>query len=155
VYTTLKFIHIMAAIVWIGAGFALTTVSIGLLRAADYAGAASLGRQTEAFGKRVFGPAAFITLLAGIGMVLVGDLSWGETWIIIGLTGVALSFVFGAVLGDRASRDLRVALAAATGDTTVAVDPAAIDGLRRRLALVAGADLLILTIVVWAMVVKP
>ncbi|HSK95059.1 MAG TPA: DUF2269 family protein [Euzebyales bacterium] len=154
-YTTLKFIHVMAAIVWIGAGFALAVVSVGLLRARDYAGAAALGRQTEAFGKRVFGPSALITLLAGIGMVLVGDLSWGETWITVGLTGVALSFVFGAVLGERASRDLRTVLSGVTGDATATIDDAEIAGLRRRLALMAGVDLLILTIVVWAMVAKP
>jgi len=155
VYVTLKFIHVMAAIVWIGAGFALTAVSVGLLQARDYVGAASVGRQTEAFGRQVFGPAAGITLLAGIGMVLVGDLSWGETWITIGLVGVALSFVFGAVLGERASRDLRVALTAATEDATPTVDHGGIAGLRRRLAMVSVADLVILTIVVWAMVVKP
>jgi uncharacterized membrane protein len=154
VYTTFKFIHVMAAIVWMGSAFALSLVSIGMLRARDYAGATALSLQTNSLGKRVFGPAAATTLLAGIAMVLVSDLSFGDTWIVIGLGGVALSVVFGAVLAERAARDLSAALPSAP-EAAVGTDHDTIARLRQRLALLATIDLTVLTVVVWAMVTKP
>lgn len=154
-YTTLKFIHVVAAIVWIGSGFALLIVTLGMLRARDYTAAAGLGRQIQGFGKTVFGPAAMITLIAGVVMVIVGDLSFADAWIVIGLAGVALSFVLGAGLGERASKQLQAALPSDAGAAATASDDAAIDRLRTRLAVVSGADLTVLLIVVWAMVFKP
>lgn len=113
----------------------------------------SFNRRTDSLGRRVFAPAALTTLLAGVGMVLVGDLSFGDAWIVIGLVGVALSFVFGAVLAERAAGDLARALAATDG--TVEPDHGVIAQARQRLAVVAGIDMVILTVVVWAMVFKP
>lgn len=172
-YTTLKFVHVMASIVWIGSGVALLTVTAGMVRARDYAGVAALGRQGEKLGTRLFAPSALLTLLAGVAMVLVGDLSFASTWIVIGLVGVAASFVFGAVLGERAQAQLRETLAPrvsavpssdstppAVGSTDPvttqpAVDDVAVDAARRRLMTVSTVDLIILTVVVWAMVAKP
>lgn len=173
VYTTLKFVHVMASIVWIGSGVALLTVTAGMVRARDYAGVAALGRQGEKLGTRLFAPSALLTLLAGVAMVLVGDLSFASTWIVIGLVGVAASFVLGAVLGERAQAQLRETLAPRGSDvpssddtpsavgstdpvsTQPAVDDAAVDAARRRLMTVSTVDLIILTVVVWAMVAKP
>lgn len=159
-YTTLKFIHVMAAIVWIGSGVALLSVTAALLRARDYDGAAALGRQSQKLGTRLFAPAAVVTLIAGVAMVIVGGLSFARAWIIIGLGGVALSFVFGVVLGERAEATLREALAdRGASDGPVATDGAGTDvavaEARRRLMLTSGIDLVVLTFVVWAMVAKP
>jgi len=173
-YTTLKFVHVMASIVWIGSGVALLTVTAGMVRARDYAGVAALGRQSEKLGTRLFAPSAMVTLVAGVTMVIVGNLSFASTWIVIGLVGVAASFVLGAVLGERAQARLREALvphgtevASAAGDTPAAggtpddvitqptVDHAAVDVARRRLMTVSTIDLVVLTVVVWAMVAKP
>jgi uncharacterized membrane protein len=179
-YTTLKFVHVMASIVWIGSGVAVLTVTAGMVRARDYAGVAALGRQSEKLGTRLFAPSAMITLVAGVAMVIVGDLSFANTWIVIGLVGVAASFVLGAVLGERAQAQLREALASqgigvasttgdgpAAGGTSAAggtpddvvtqptIDHAAVDVARRRLTTVSTIDLMVLTVVVWAMVAKP
>jgi uncharacterized membrane protein len=166
-YTTLKFVHVMAAIVWIGSGVALLTVTAGMIRARDYAGVVALGRQSEKLGTRLFAPSALVTLLAGIAMVLVGGLSFTSTWIVIGFVGVAASIVFGAVLGERAQAQLLRALVPATGegastpraalgDTPARpVVDAAVDAARRRLLAVSCIDLAILTAVVWVMVAKP
>lgn len=153
-YTTLKFVHIMAAIVWIGAGLALSVLMLGMVGARDYVGALALNRRSSSFGKVLFAPSAVTTLLAGIAMVVVGGLSFGDAWIVIGLVGVALSFVFGAGLSERASRDLGAALTA-TVETPETADHAAMARLRRRVGLFAAIDLTILTVVVWAMVAKP
>jgi uncharacterized membrane protein len=178
-YTTLKFVHVMASIVWIGSGVAVLTVTAGMVRARDYAGVAALGRQSEKLGTRLFAPSAMITLVAGVAMVIVGDLSFASAWIVIGLVGVAASFVLGAVLGERAQAQLREALASqgigvastagdspAAGGTSAAggtpdvitqptIDHAAVDVARRRLMTVSTIDLMVLTVVVWAMVAKP
>lgn len=153
-YTTLKFIHVMAAIVWLGASFALVRVLSGMVRAQDYAGTVSLSRQTDVLGKRIFGPAAGVTLIAGVAMVVVGGLSWTTPWILMGLGGVVLSFVFGGFLGERSSSALRAALPA-DSTATAAADHATIEQLRRRLVLFAAADLTVLTVTVWAMIFKP
>lgn len=178
-YTTLKFVHVLASIVWIGSGVALLTVTAGMVRARDYAGVAALGRQSEKLGTRLFAPSAMITLVAGVAMVIVGDLSFASAWIVIGLVGVAVSFVLGAVLGERAQAQLREALASqgigvstagdspAAGATSAAggtpddvitqptIDHAVVDVARRRLMTVSTIDLMVLTVVVWAMVAKP
>lgn len=167
-YTTLKFIHVMASIVWIGSGVALLTVTAGMVRARDYAGVAALGRQSEKLGTRLFAPSAVVTLVAGVAMVVVGDLSFGSAWIVIGLVGVAASFVFGAVLGERAQAQLlqtlvpRVTEGAAPAGAAVddpptrpAIDDAAVDAARRRLLVVSSTDVAILSVVVWVMVAKP
>lgn len=154
-YVTLKFIHVMSAVVWIGGVLWLSLVVIGMLRAQDYAGAQSFNRQTNTLGRLVFGPTALTTVAAGIAMVLVGDLSFGDTWIVIGLIGVALSFIIGGVLGDRTGRALEAALLSTTSGVPDHDDHAIITQLRQRLAAITAANLTILTVVVWAMVVKP
>lgn len=168
-YTTLKFIHVMAAIVWIGSGVALLTVTAGMVRARDYAGVAALGRQSAKLGTRLFAPSALVTLVAGVAMVIVGRLSFASAWIIVGFVGVAASFVFGAVFGERAQARLREVLAPASVDVApdgtavvddvavddVTIDEGAVHAARRRLMTVSAIDLAILTVVVWAMVAKP
>lgn len=168
-YTTLKFVHVMASIVWIGSGVALLTLTAGMMRARDYAGVVALGSQSEKLGTRLFAPSALVTLLAGVAMVVVGGLSFASAWIVIGFVGVAASIVFGAVLGERAQTQLFQTLAPSTGEVAStpsgaavgepparpAIDDAAVDAARRRLVAVSCIDLAILTVVVWVMVAKP
>lgn len=155
-YTTLKFVHVLAGIVWLGSGFSLLVLISRMVRTRDYAGATALAAHSETFGRTIFGPAAMVTLVAGVAMVVVGQLSFADLWIVIGLVGVAMSFVLGAVLAERAARELRAALPSAQpADVTAEVDHGVIDRVRRRMVLISGLDLTVLTVVVWAMVAKP
>jgi uncharacterized membrane protein len=155
-YTTLKFVHVLASIVWLGSAFALLVLTSRTVRARNYTGATALAAQSETLGRAIFGPAAMVTLVAGVAMVVVGRLSFTDAWIGIGLVGVAVSFVLGAVLSERAARQLRSVLPSEQpADVTAEVDHGAIDRVRRRLVLISGLDLTVLTVVVWAMVAKP
>ncbi len=150
-YDLFKFIHIVAAIVWVGAGVTFQILNARLARANDQAGIAAMASQGEWFGKVVFSTAAGTTLVAGIVTVLASDGAWSfaELWVTWGFVGVALSIVFGAVLSERTAKEL-----AATIQTS-GQDSPQVPVLQRRLGLYGGIDLLILVSVVAAMVFKP
>jgi hypothetical protein len=87
-------------------------------------------------GQRVFGPAAAVTLLAGIATALNAGFPMGSVWIIWGFLVVLLSFGMTATF---------------TRDS----DRAQIAALQRRLSLLTALNILLLLSAVWAMVSKP
>lgn len=150
-YDLFKFIHIVGAVVWLGAGVTFQILNARLARAQDQAGIAAMSSQGEWFGKAVFSTSAGVTLVAGIVTVLASDGAWsfGDLWVTWGFLGVALSIVFGAVLSERTSREL-----ATTVETSGASSPT-VAALQRRLGVYGAIDLAILFSVVAAMVWKP
>src|SRR5262249_12890593 len=68
-YLLVKFIHVAAAIVWVGGGLTMSLLNARLARVQDRQGTMVLDQQAEFFGKAVFGPSAIVTLLAGVGLV--------------------------------------------------------------------------------------
>lgn len=149
-YNLFKFLHIAAAIVWIGSGVGLITLTAIMIKAGDHAGAMSAGRHAETMGSRLFGPAAMATLLFGIITVIASDGAWqfSDAWIVIGFVGVALSIV---LMTQRRSAASAIGAAVAEhGPTSPQV--AAATGRTRMLNMV---DIAILFLVVAAMVFKP
>lgn len=148
-YDLFKFIHIVGAIVWVGASVTFQILNARLASAKDQAGIAAMSSQGEWFGKAVFSTSAGVTLVAGIITVLIGDLSFGDLWITWGFVGVALSIVFGAVLSERTAKQLATTVEAeGTASPRVAA-------LQRQLGLYGAIDLVILFSVVAAMVWQP
>jgi len=149
-HATLLFVHIVGAIVWIGAGITFLILTRRLSAAQDMTGIRAIGEQAEFFGPKVFAPSAFVTLAAGIWMVAISpSIGFGDVWIVWGLAGVALSVLFGAVLSEKAARQL---LEATQSDT---VDPGVVGALQSRLSTYSTIDVVILLSVVWAMVFRP
>lgn len=148
-YTTLKVIHVIAAIIWIGAGTAFSIMNARISSRKDEEAARVLGAEGEFFGKGVFMPASIVTLLAGVGMVLASDgaIGFGEPWIGIGFAGIIISTLIGAVLITRATDSLN--------DAAKAGDTATVTAMQQRLGVLGATDLVVLYIVVWAMVVRP
>jgi uncharacterized membrane protein len=147
---TLLFIHVLGAIVWIGAGITLLLLSRRLSTAQDMEGFRALSEQSEFFGPKVFAPAAFVTLAAGIWMVAISPaIGFGDAWIVWGLAGVALSVVFGAVLSEKAAKDLKEAI------QSDPVDSGTVTTLQGRLSTYSTIDVVILLSVVCAMVFRP
>ena len=145
-YDVLQSIHVIAAIAWVGGGIFHVFASTQLAGAPPE----TMGHWAqvgERAGQVYYGPAAVLTLLAGIGMVLVGDLSWGQPLVSVGFTGVALSFVLGAVLTERASKELTAELDG--GDT------GRIASLQQRIRMYSVLDVVVLLVVVVVMVVQP
>lgn len=73
-YTLFKFLHVLGVIVWIGGVLAINVLSARIARERDVALLAPLSRQASFYGRAVLGPAAGTTLVAGIVMVVVGQL---------------------------------------------------------------------------------
>ncbi len=148
-YNLLKFVHVLSVIVWIGG---VTALSILLWRARSERNreiVSVLVRQAIAFGQRLVGPASGLVLLTGLAMVGLGRIGFSTFWVVWGLTGIAVHFVFGAVILRR--RTMQLGEASAPGTT----DEAALDVAGRRLWQAQLVYLLILASVVWAMVLKP
>ena len=77
---------------------------------------APIARASRFFGQAVVGPAAVLTLIAGVIMVVDADLGFSTLWIAWGLGGILLSLVLGATLIRRAGDELSVATEAPSKD---------------------------------------
>lgn len=147
-YDTFLFLHILGVIVWIGGALTLTMLNLRLAREPSPDVRQSLSRAGEFFGRTVFGPAAALTLIAGI--VLIGLTGWmTPAWVIWGLCGVFGSGFIGAVFLSRASQ----ALTRTAAENQV--DAPALIPVRRRLTRWSLLNLAVLVSAVWAMVFKP
>ena len=147
-YNVFQFLHVSAAIIWLGSGFGLVALN-AVMTKGDRTTAMAVGRHMETLGPRLFGPAAMGTLLFGILTVLAADsISFGDPWIGIGFAGVALSLVI-VGLSNGVNKRLVQAMEAHGPDSPEAASAAG------RARLLNYVDLALLFIVVWAMVTKP
>jgi uncharacterized membrane protein len=148
-YTFFKSLHVVAAIIWVGGAFMIQALAFRITRTGDARRQADFAKDTEVVGMRVFIPATWILLLAGIGMMINLDLSWGQNWIVFGLIAFALSFAVGAgFLGPEGGR------IAAVIERDGPESPEAQRRIRRIL-LISRCELVVLATVVVSMVVKP
>jgi hypothetical protein len=139
-YTLLKFLHVTGAIGWVGGSLVMGLTTIRFLRQEDPASLGPLLRQNAFVGRFALGPAAALTLLAGIGMMAVGR--WGMTlWIGWGFLGLLAS---GAIGGGILRRELMRVTSGADPRETGA-----------RMARLTALNLLLLLSTVGAMVFKP
>lgn len=150
-YMTLQVIHVLAAAIWFGAAVALNIMLGRLSAAGDNPGKAVVAGQATWFSKGVFDPAAIITLLAGIGMVLASDgvISFGDLWITIGFVGIILTLGIGHGMITPTVKKLR-AVMESEGPGSPNAEP-----LEKRVGLLSMIDILILVVVIWAMVTQP
>jgi uncharacterized membrane protein len=148
-YTTLKFIHVVAIAVWFGGLVTMLTLNRILQKSGDRAAMQALGRQGGTVSMRLFMPAVVVTLLTGIGMVQSGDLSFGSTWVLWGIIGTVVSFILGGIFTGAAARKLGQQLA--RGE----IDAAGAAAAQRRILYAALLNMLLLLSIVWAMVAKP
>lgn len=147
-YETLQVIHVVAATVWVGGAVFHLFASAQLASAPPPVRVwwAELG---DAAGRLFYMPAALVTLLAGIGTVVVGDLDWGEPFISIGFAGVVVSLGLG--MGLIRPTALRL-IDEARGDTP---DPSRLAALGDRMRMLSTTNAVVLLVVVWAMVARP
>jgi uncharacterized membrane protein len=150
VYNTFKFIHIVAAIVWVGAGLFFQFQATRLSRLDDPARLGAFTKDVAFAGQRLLLPASAVVLLAGIAMVIYSPaLDFSDTWIAIGLIGYAATAITGSVfIGPTAGK---------IGDAIEADGPNApsVVAMQRKIFMVSRIDQLVLLIVIAAMVFKP
>ncbi|MGQ0565271.1 MAG: DUF2269 family protein [Gemmobacter sp.] len=145
-YVTLKFLHLAAAVVWLGGGSAMVLLGTILSRRNDPEGFMALIGHVAVAGPRIFMPASVATLVTGVALVWVGGHGW-PAWVVLALAGIAFTALFGAlVLGPASER--AVAMAARVGARVASQDG-------RRLLRLANFDYVVQFVVVWLMVAKP
>ena len=148
-YNLLKFLHDAGVIVWVGGQVTVGVLNARVARERQASVRAPLAQATRFFGGAVAGPATLVTLVAGIGMVAVGDLSFATLWISWGLAGILVSGLLGGTVIRRAGEQLG---SATRHDPP---DPGRITMLQARLRALNLLNLVVLFSVVWAMVFKP
>lgn len=149
-YDLLLFAHIICAIAWIGSGFLLLTISTMADRKGDEAMLASVLRYMEPLGKGLFVPASGLTFVFGALLVADGPWTVDQLWVVLGLSGFAVTFLYG-ILVAKPRGDRLAALVEANGG---AMTPEALQG-GRELLILGRVDYVVLLTVVFDMAVKP
>jgi uncharacterized membrane protein len=142
------FVHVIAAIAWVGGAGAIQVFGALTKRAADPAKTAFFVGNVSWTVMRVFLPASALVLVAGIGLTETGNWDWGEPFIFLGL-------VLWAVVSLVAFGYLGRAMAKA-GAQLAAEGPSPGLALRlRNLVWLSRALLVVLVTIVFLMTVKP
>lgn len=148
-YRIALFIHVLAAIVWVGGGIVLQILVHRIKNGDSPQLMGPLGKEISFIGERVFGPASVVVLIAGIYMVLEADIGFEEPWVALGLGGLILAAGIGmGYLGPQSKK--MDELAAAHGPASPEVKAQA-----DRLQTAARITLAILVTVVFVMTYKP
>jgi uncharacterized membrane protein len=146
-YNLLKFVHVLSVVVWLGGISTLSILLWRLRRERNRQVVSAFVQQSISFGQRFVGPTSGLVLLTGLAMVGIAGIGFTTFWVVWGLTGIVVHFIYGAVI--LRTRSMR--LAEASGGT----DDAAFTTASRRLSQAQLVYLLILASVIWAMVLKP
>jgi len=148
IYELYVFLHVLAAVVWVGGGAATQAFAIRATRSGDPNRIAAFAKDVEWVGTRVFMPAAIVLLVFGMLAAHRGDWGFDPPWIGIGFAVWALSFLLGMLfLGPEAGRISRLTAERGAGAPEV-------QARIRRIFAVSRVELVLLLFVVFAMAVK-
>jgi uncharacterized membrane protein len=148
-YTFFKSLHVVTAAIWFGGALMIQAFAFRIIRTNDARRMADFAKDSEVVGMRVFIPATWVLLLAGVGLMLNADLSWGQNWIVLGLIAWAVSFAVGAgFLGPEGGRIAKIIERDGPESPTA-------QGRIGRILLISRCELVVLLTVIVNMVVKP
>lgn len=150
VYDTFKWVHIMAAIVWVGGGIFVQVYASRMRRAGEDERLAAFARDIEKLGNMLFLPASIVVLLMGIAMTWYAPfIAWNDLWILLGLLGILSTALFGALfIGPEAGRLGKLSLERGAADAEV-------QARIKRLFVVSRIDQAVIIFVIAMMVFKP
>ena len=148
-YELLKFVHVTAAIVWVGGVVILQVLAVRTIAAGEPLRLVAFARDAEWVGNRAILPAAIAVVVLGFLLVWDGPWELSMTWIWLSLVLFAVSFLLGLfVLTPQAKK---------IGNEVEAHGPeseAVQDRIKRVLRL-GRIDLVLLLVIVFLMVTKP
>ena len=103
-YDWLLFLHVLAAMVWLGGGVMLAVSAARVLRDPDPGAVGRFTRSLRVLGPLVLAPATIAVLGLGIGLVVDTD-AWdfGQLWVQLGLGLFAAAFLIGAAFQSRSA----------------------------------------------------
>jgi uncharacterized membrane protein len=146
-YLAFKFLHVAAAVIWIGGAFIMIMFGVKAERSRNDAELVGAVRQVAWAAERIYVPSSIATLVFGLITTWLGVL-WADLWVILGLVGVAATIGLGIlVLTPRAKK-------AEAGFAAGGATPAVV-AVSRELLTIAKFDLVLLFTVVADMVLKP
>jgi uncharacterized membrane protein len=148
-YDLLVLVHVLAAIVWIGAGLMMLLLSTMADRSGDADTFGALVALNTRLGLTLFVPASLLVLVSGLAAVAAGPWSLATLWLVLALAGFAITFLVGGLV-FKPRVDRLAALAGPDGR----LGPAAMDEARALMTL-ARLDYVVLVLVVADMVLKP
>jgi uncharacterized membrane protein len=148
-YETFLFLHVAAAVVWIGGGTAFTILGVAAERARDGARLAAVAGLVEWIAMRVFTPAAIVVLAFGFALAENAGWDYGEFWLSFGLVVWLVSALTGMLFLGPQTKRLKQVIA----ERGVESDEAQ----RRILTIlrVARLDVALLLLIVADMTIKP
>ena len=101
-YDWLLFLHVLAAMVWVGGGITLAVLAGRVLRDSDPDAVARFVVSLRTVGPLVLAPATVAVVALGVWLVLDSP-AWdfGQLWVQLGLAQFAAAFLIGAVHQSR------------------------------------------------------
>jgi hypothetical protein len=150
-YELLLFIHVLATVVWVGAGFLSLVLAITYDQEGDEPAIRRFLADQEMLAMRLFVPASLVVLVMGLALVIESDAwSFDQLWIVLGLVGFATTFVTGLFLIKPTSERIGAAMEREGGRLTPQLRTEI-----RKLIVKARVDYVVLSIVIFDMVAKP
>jgi uncharacterized membrane protein len=148
-YTVFKFVHVFAAIIWVGGAVTTNIQGTRIRQSGDSARLSAFGFDAEWIGTHVYLPASLTVLVFGLSAAIKAGYSFSSTWLIIGIVGIVITALTGSLfLGPETKR-----ISALTAEKGAA-DPE-VQAHVGRLIAISRIDLVVLMIVIIAMVFKP
>lgn len=148
IYQLYLFVHVGAAIVWVGTSLLQAVLGARAVYAADPARMLVHAREGEWAGLHLYAPANVLVLASGLLLVHAGGFGFSQLWVDLGLGGWTLSLLIGATL-------LKPGWVRAAKITDPQAEADRLRGAVHRLVVLTTVDLAVLTGVVYAMTVKP
>jgi len=149
IYAGLKFIHVLAAIAWVGSGLFIQYRGSRLRHTGTPEQTANLAKEV-ADSTPWFIATSLTVLVAGVTLVLYAPgLDFTDTWILLGLLGYATTFLTGFLL-IRPTAEKLAAAAASEGPTSPTSQ-----ALIARIFAISRVDQVVLVLVILDMVFKP
>jgi uncharacterized membrane protein len=97
-------VHILAAVIWVGAAFATQVYAIRAQRSGNAGHLAALSGDIEWLGTRVFVPSSLLLVVFGFLLVHENQWQW-KFWLVVALVVWVASFITGAAfLGPESGR---------------------------------------------------
>ena len=144
------FIHVSAAIVWVGGSVMVQIFGMRAAASGDPQRQLAFIGDVQVIGLKVFNPAGIVLLIAGIWLVIDLDVyGFDQAWISIAFTIVIIGALLGALFYGPQTKKV-AARAAESG-----ADDAGVQQMIQRIFLVARIELVLLFVAVYAMVFKP
>jgi uncharacterized membrane protein len=147
-YDWLLFLHILAAMIWVGGLVSLSVVAMLVLRGGEHEAVARFVASLRLIGPLTLAPAMVAVVGFGIWLVLESD-AWGfgQTWIWLAFVLFAGAFLIGAAFQSRSAIRAQRAVEAKDHDEAARQ--------LRRWSWGMWAITLLLVVAAWDMVFKP